>query len=100
MPKYEIKREYGGRSVSECYQAGLRTMQSAGYTIVTKCDIASLAICQTLIQGSRVDLNLMVPLGKPTTVILNFSSERADEMSLKLEADRVLGILVNELGRG
>ncbi len=100
MPKYEVKREYGGRSVSECYQAGLRTVQSAGYTLVKKREIASLAICQILLQGDRVDLNLMVPLSKPTTVILNFSSERADETSLKLEADRVLGILANELGRG
>lgn len=100
MPKYEIKREFSTQQANECYQAGLRTVQSAGYDIVKKRDIASLAICRTVIKGSRVDLNLMVPMSKPTTVILNFSSERADEMSLKMEADRVLGILENELGRG
>ena len=99
MPKYEMKREFAAKSANECYQAGLRTLQIAGYTIIKKRDIASLAICQTLIQGSKVDLNLMVPLIKPTTVVLNFNSERADEASLKLEADRVLGILANELER-
>jgi hypothetical protein len=100
MPKYEIKREFSSKPANECYQAGLRTLQSAGYKIVKRRDIASLAICQTLIQGSRVDLNLMVPMGKPTNVILNLSSERADETSLKMEAERVLGILSDELGRG
>lgn len=98
MPKYEIQREYSGKSSNKCYQACLRTIQAAGYNIVKKRDIASLVICETVIQGSRVDLSLMVPLGKPTRVILNISSERAEEHSLKLEADRVFGILGNELG--
>lgn len=100
MQKYEIKREFSGRSASECYQAGLHAIQSAGYAVVKKRDIASLAICQTLLQGSRVDLNLMVPLAKPVNVVLNLSSERVDETTLRLEADRVLTFLAKELGRG
>lgn len=99
MAKIEIEREYAGRSGSECYQACLRTTQNTGYRLVKKRDIASLAICQTVIQGSLVDLTWVVPLRKPTSVILNISSEQLDETSLKQEADRVLGILQNELGR-
>ena len=100
MVKYEIKRECAGNSASECYQAGLRTVQSAGYTVIKKRDIASLVICQALVHGSRVDLNLMVPLVKPTSVVLNLSSEQADQAALKVEADRVLGILANVMGLG
>lgn len=99
MPKFEIKREFSSKLANKCYQAGLRTLQSAGYNIVKRRDIASLAICQKLVQGSKVDLNLVIPMGKPTTVILNLSSERKDEMFLKVEAERVLDILANELGR-
>ncbi len=100
MSKYEIKQQYTGKSPSECYQACLRTVPSAGYNIVKKRDIASLVMCQTVIRGNKVDMSLMVPLSKPTSVVLSISSERVDEQSLKLEADRVLGILGNELGRG
>ncbi len=99
MFKHEIRREFAGTPANECYQACLRAVQAAGYKIVKKRDIASLAICQSILQGSPVDLSLMVPLGKPTGVILTISSERADEASLKQEADRVLGIVGNELGR-
>ncbi len=99
MAKVEIKREYAGRSASDCYQACLRTSQQAGYRLVKKRDIASLAICETVFQGRRVDLNLMVPLGKPTSVILTLSGEQANEVDLKQELARILAILQNELER-
>jgi hypothetical protein len=99
MAKVEIKREYAGRSAGDCYQACLRTPQQAGYRLVKKRDIASLAICETVFQGSRVDLIMMVPLGKPTSVILTLSGERANEVDLNQELSRVLAILQNELER-
>ena len=100
MAKIEIKREYAGKSGSSCYQACLRTIQKTGYHLVKKRDIASLAICQSVIQNSPVDLSLMVPLTKPVSVILTISGERVDEAALKQEAERLLGILQSELGPG
>ncbi len=99
MAKVEIKREYAGKTASDCYQACLRAVPKAGYRLVKKRDIASLVICETTFQGSRVDLSLMVPMPKPTSVVLSISGEKADESSLKGEADRLLGILDNELTR-
>jgi len=100
MAKLEIEREFPGKPASVCYQACLRTVRSAGYKIFKQRDIASLVLCERVGPDGRLELNLVVPLGKPTRVILNLSGERSDEASLKLEADRVLDILQTELGRG
>lgn len=93
MPKYEIKQEFSGKTASECYQACLRAVPLAGYSIVKRRDIASLVICEGRIQGNRVDLSMIVPMGKPTHVILTLSSEFAGEDALKREAERVMGMV-------
>ncbi len=97
MAKYEIKREYG-KSTNECYQACLQAARLANYTIVKRRDIASLLICETRLEGKRVNVNFVVPLGKPASVILTLSGEFLDEPILKQEADRLLGILASQLG--
>lgn len=99
MAKYEIKREFARNSANECYQACLQAVRLANYTIVKKRDIASLLICETLLEGMRVSANLVVPMSKPTSVILSFSGDSADELTLKQEADRVLDILASQLQR-
>ncbi|MGE5263621.1 MAG: hypothetical protein ACM3S0_09585 [Acidobacteriota bacterium] len=99
MPKYEIKQEFSGKTASECYQACLRAVPLAGYRIVKRRDIASLVICEGRIEGNRVDLSMIVPMGKPTHVVLTLSSESADEVSLKEEAERVMGMMGEQLIR-
>ena len=99
MAKFEIEREFPGTSASACYQACLRTVISAGFKIFKQRDVASLVLCERVDQDGRLELNVMVPLSKPTRVILSLSGERSDEASLKHEADRVLDILGTELGR-
>lgn len=99
MPKIEIKRESSGKTASECYQACLRAVPLAGYRIVKRRDIASLVICEGRIQGNRVDLSMIVPMGQPTHVILTLSSESAGEDALKMEAERVLEIVGEQLIR-
>ena len=94
MPKYEIRQEFSGKTASECFQACVRAAQAAGYAIVKRRDIASLVICESRIQGDRVSLSMIVPLGKPTHVILTLSSESADEALLKREAERVRSLFV------
>ncbi len=97
MAKYEIKQEFAQNSANECYQACLLAARLANYTIVKKRDIASLLICETHFEGKRVNVNLVVPMVRPTSVILTLSSELADEAMLKQEADRVLVILASQL---
>ncbi len=97
MPKHEIKRQYDDRSASECYQACLQAARLANYTIIKRRDIASLLICETRLDGKRVNASLVVPLGKPTTVILTLSSDLADELTLRKEADRWLDFLASQL---
>lgn len=99
MAKLEIEREFLGKPASACYQACLRTVKSAGFKIFKQRDIASLVICERVDRDGRLEMSLVVPLGKPTRVIINLSGQRSDEASLKLEADRVLDILGTELGR-
>ncbi len=97
MAKYEIKREFARNSANECYQACLQAVRLANYTIVKRRDIASLLICETVLEGKRVSANLVVPMSKPTSVILSFSGDFADELNLKHEADRVVDILASQL---
>ncbi len=97
MAKFEIQREYRGKSSSECYQACIRTATAAGYAIFKKRDIASLVICNGSIQGSSVELSLIVPLGSPTRVQLSFSAERCGENDLQAESQRVFAILEREI---
>jgi hypothetical protein len=97
MPKYEIKQEFSGKTANECYQACLRAVPLARYRIVKRRDIASLVIGEGRIQGHRVDLSMIVPMGKPTHVILTLSSESAGEDALKVEAGRVLEIVGEQL---
>jgi hypothetical protein len=98
MAKLEIEREFPGKPARACYQACLRTIKFAGFKIFKQRDIASLVLCERVDHDGRLELNLVVPLGKPTRVILNLSGERS-ETSLKLEADRILDILGTELGQ-
>ncbi len=99
MSKLERKREYPKRPAQECYLAGVRMTGAAGYKIFKRRDIASLLLCEGTVQGSRVELTLTVPLGQPTRVVLNLSSERADETLLNAEADRMFDLLERELNR-
>ena len=99
MAKLELKREFASSKSTDCYQAGLRMVAAAGYQIFKKRDIASLVICSGTIQGNPIELSLMVPLGRPTRVVLTLSSERADESFLISEASRLYALLEKELSR-
>jgi hypothetical protein len=97
MAKLELKREYAKSKSNECYQAVLRVVPTAGYNIFKKRDIASLVICNGIIQGKPVELSLMVPLGGPTRVALTLSSELGDDELLNSEASRLFSLLDKEL---
>lgn len=97
MAKLELKREYAKSKSNECYQAVLRVVPTAGYTIFKKRDIASLVICNGTIQGKPVELSVMIPLGSPTRVVLALNSELGDDALLNSEANRLFSLLDKEL---
>jgi hypothetical protein len=97
MAKLEVKRGFPGKSASKCYQAGLDMVVAAGYKIFKKRDIASLVICEGVIEGNPVNLSLMVPLSSPTQVVLSLDSSGADEAMLASEGDRLFDLLEEKI---
>ncbi len=97
MPKIEAKRDVQGKSASECYQACVSLVDTIGYRLFKKRDIANLIICNEKLDGQKVDLSIMVPFGSPTSLTLSVSSDEMDESSLQVEADRVLDLLISNI---
>jgi hypothetical protein len=97
MAKLEVKHGFPGKSASDCYQAGLRMVGAAGYSIFKKREIANLIICEGRLMGNPVNLNLVVPFGSPTQVILSLESSLEDKEALNSEAVRLLGLLEHEV---
>ncbi len=97
MAKFEAKREVGGMTASECYQACLSSIELIGYKLFKKRDLAYLIICNETIEGQKINLSLMVPLGSPITINLSLSSDKMDGSALQAEADRILEIIFTNL---
>ena len=93
MAKIEVKLVVQGISTSECYQTCLSLIDTIGYKIFKKRDIANLIICNEKLDGQKLDLTVMVPFGSPTTLAVSLSSDEMDESSLQAEADRILDVL-------
>ena len=97
MPKIEVKHEVQGISPSECYQACVALVDTIGYKLFKKRDIANLIICNEKLDGQKMDLSIMVPFGSPTSVTLNLSSSDLNESALQVEVDRILDVLLFNL---
>jgi hypothetical protein len=97
VAKLEVKRAFPGKESGECYQASLRMVEKAGYQIIKKREIASLLICEGKIDGNITGLNVTVPFGLPTSVVISLSSEAVDEALLNSEAQRLFALLEKEL---
>jgi hypothetical protein len=97
MAKIEAKREVGGMTAGECYQACLSSIESTGYKLFKKRDLAYLIICNETIEGQKISLSLMVPFGSPTTINLSLSSDEMNSSLIQLEADRILDIITTNL---
>jgi len=93
MPKIEVKHEIQDISASECYQACVSLVDTIGYKLFKKRDIANLIICNEKLDGRKVNLSIMVPFGTPTTLTLNLSSDDMDEPALQVEVDRILDVI-------
>ncbi|MEA4908511.1 MAG: hypothetical protein GYA17_18675 [Chloroflexi bacterium] len=97
MAKLEKKMAFAGKSANDCYQAGLRIVEKAGYKILKRRDIAWLLVCEGNLNGNVTSLNYSVPLGGPSSVVLNFNSEQNDAAALEAEAERLFGLVGAEL---
>jgi len=97
MAKFELKQEIPGRSVSECYQACISSLDQIGYALFKKRDLANLLICNETLDGRKINLSLMVPFGSPTSIQANLSSDSMDDEALQIEADRILKTIVSNL---
>ena len=54
-------------------------------------------LCDGKLLGNDVNLTLAVPFGSPTSVSLILNSDDLDVTSLKVEAERIFGLLGNLL---
>jgi len=97
MPKIEEKLEVQEKSTSECFQACLSLVDTIGYKLFKKRDIANLIICNEKLDGQKIDLSITVPFGSPTTINLNLSSDNLDQSALQAEADRISEVLLANL---
>ncbi len=97
MATLEQKRAFPGKTGDACYQAGIRMVNKAGYQIVKRRDIASLLICNGMLQGCPVNLNLMVPFSGQTQVTLTLSGEDVDEAAMNAEAGRLFEMIEKEM---
>jgi hypothetical protein len=97
MPKIEATREVQGKSASESYQACVSLIETIGYKLFKKRDLANLIICNEKLDGQKVNLSIMVPFGSPTTLTLNLSSDKMDEPALQVEVDRILDLLLSNM---
>ncbi len=96
MSKCDITRPFPGKAANQCYQANQRAAVKAGYKIIRKRDVAWLLLCDGRVQGRRVGLSLSVPFGGPTSVFLSLSGD-LDETALAAEAERIFGLVAQEL---
>lgn len=97
MAKLEAKRVIPNKSIPECYKACQHMVESAGYKIFKKRDIASLLICEGKLLEKPVSLTVMIPFGSPTNVILNLTGEGLDEIALNAELSHLFAQLEKEL---
>lgn len=97
MSKVEVKREFPDMQATECFRICVSLIDKLGYNLFKKRDIANLVICNGVVEGFKVDLSLMVPLGSPTSISVNLSSDELDESILLIEADRILDLISNNL---
>lgn len=97
MPKIEATREVQDKSASESYQTCVSLIETFGYKLFKKRDLANLIICNEKLDGQKVNLSIMVPFGSPTTVTLNLSSDEMDEPALQVEVDRILDLLFSNM---
>ena len=93
MANIEIKREFSNMSTKECFDKCASLIETVGYSIFKKRDMASLLVCTGTLEDVRVDLNLMVPFGMTTSVTLNLSSDKLEEDILGVEAERIMDFL-------
>ena len=96
MAKCDVNRPFPGKTADQCYKANQRAVEKAGYKITKKRDVAWLLLCDGRVQGTRVSLSLSVPFGGPTSVFLSLSGD-LDETALAAEAERILGLVAQEL---
>ena len=93
MAKIETSREFPGMSASQCYNAFVSMVDQSEYVLFKKRDIAYLVICDGTVEGSAVHLTLTVPLGGPTRITVNLSSDNLEESILLIEANRILELV-------
>ncbi len=96
MSKCDITRPFAGKTATQCYQANQRAAVKAGYKIIRKRDVAWLLLCDGQVQGTQVSLSLSVPFGGSTSVFLSLSGD-LDETALAAEAERIFGLVAQEL---
>ena len=96
MAKCDITRPFPGKTPDQCYKANQRAVERAGYKISKKRDVAWLLLCDGRVQGTRVSLSLSVPFGGATSVFLSLSGD-LDETALAAEAERIFGLMAQEL---
>ena len=97
MAKIESKKEFSGKSASECYEACLSLVNDFGYTLFKKRPIANLIICNGQVDGQKMDVSMVVPMTSPTSISVNLSAEDVSEDVLNQEAERVLNIISEKL---
>ena len=93
MAKLEVEHEFQGISTEECFKKCVSLIDSIGYTLFKKRDIANLIICNRTEENSRIDLTLSVSFDNPTIIRLNLSSDDLDEHILNSESSRIFQIL-------
>lgn len=97
MPKIEVNHIIQEKSASECYQACVSLIDTIGYKLFKKRDIANLIICNEKLNGQKINLSITVPFGSPTTIALNLSSDNLNESALQIEADNISDVLLSNL---
>jgi hypothetical protein len=93
MAKIEMKRAFPGKSADACYKTILSNVESAGYKIFKKRDVAWLVICDGKVQGNPTNLTASVPFGGPTAISLILSADGVEESALQVEAERIFNLL-------
>ena len=97
MAKLEVHREYPEMSSDECFKQCISLVDTIGYTLFKKRDIANLIICNRTLDNNLIDLSLTVAFGDPANVGLNLSSDGLDEAALTAESERIFNILSDNL---
>jgi hypothetical protein len=89
----QITERYPGKPAGEVYQAGLKALPAAGFTIWKQRDIAWLAMVRC---GQAIDGNLAIRPGSQAT--LNLDAPALSEVELRARAERLFGEMAKILG--